>query len=963
MSGQHGYLRPHPSTPKIKTANVATLNVRTLLNNESLEELENEMKKAKIDIIGISEVRREGERMIQTKKGNLFCYIGIDKGQKGVGFIISKEWKEKLISFEGINDRIAVIKMNLGSNNSITIIQVYAPTSIAEKNIVEKFYSQLGEVMNNQKVNKKNRILIMGDFNSQIGQRKEEEEDIMGPYNYGERNESGWRLIRFCQEYQLEIINTLFKKRKGRMWTWISPNLEYKNQIDYMLTPINSKIIKNFDVVKSFGFHSDHRLIKSTIMIEKWRYTIGKRDKLEWNDEEKNKYSQKLSENLIKNHSNENIEEIQNEIEEAIITTIEEIIKERKKESQKTKNKNKIPEETLKLIEKRNKLKRKNTLDKKEKIEIKIINQLIKKKMKEYNENKKNKIIEEILNNTASTKKINKNLSVGINWITYLKNKEGKKVYNRKGINNIATQFYTELYADTTKYPKIENDQIEKIPNIIEEEVSSVIKKLKNGKASGPDKIQNEHIKFAGEEMVKRLTKMYNMIIDEKITPQKWGMSDIIILHKKGEKSKIENYRPLNLGLTIEKIFAKIVARRIKKTLDEQQPKEQAGFRKNFSTIDNLFVINQIIEKSEEYGKNLYMAFIDYTKAFDSVKHNSVISSLIEQGMEKEYIEIIIEIYKKLRARVKTDKVGETFQIKRGVKQGDPLSSLLFNCVLESVFREIDWSKRGININGEYLSNLRFADDIVLLSNNKQELEEMIEELNDEGKKKGLSMNIEKTKIISKEEDEPKIEIDGKKIEVVKELVYLGQKVTIKNKTAEEIERRITIAWKKFWSLKHVLKGPFSIKSKIKIINSCILPTITYGAQTWATTKGDEQKIRVTQNAMERSIMGKKLRDRINMKEIQKKIKNRIDFVHAAKRIKWDWTGHVARQNNERWSYKIKNWYLKEGRVRGRQKTRWDDDIVKFLGGNKKYHRVAYDRTEWYRLREAYAQNKGIMYT
>ena len=70
------------------------------------------------------------------------------------------------------------------------------------------------------KINIKNKLIIMGDFNSQVGrQRKDGEEVNIGPYNSGKRNKRGWKLISFCHEHQLKIVNTLFKKRKGRMWT------------------------------------------------------------------------------------------------------------------------------------------------------------------------------------------------------------------------------------------------------------------------------------------------------------------------------------------------------------------------------------------------------------------------------------------------------------------------------------------------------------------------------------------------------------------------------------------------------------------------------------------------------------------------------------------------------------------------------------------------------------------------
>jgi len=270
----------------------------------------------------------------------------------------------------------------------------------------------------------------------------------------------------------------------------------------------------------------------------------------------------------------------------------------------------------------------------------------------------------------------------------------------------------------------------------------------------------------------------------------------------------------------------------------------------------------------------------------------------------------------------------------------------------------MNWEGKGIKIDGEFLNNLRFADDVVIITDNEKDLKEMITELNEESKKAGLEMNIKKSNVMTNSEEKTEIMIDNQKLEYVEEIIYLGQKITIKNRTKKEIDRRITIAWNKFWSLKHILKGQFKIQHKIEILNKCVLPALIYGAQTWSMTKKDEQKIRITQNRMERSILNIKLKDRINIQKIKMKLGQAQDFVAAAKRLKWDWVGHVSRQGQkqDRWTGKIVNWYIKEGRKRGKQRKRWDDEIVDFLS-NRLYHRVAWDRCEWARLREAFAQN------
>lgn len=125
--------------------------------------------------------------------------------------------------------KIALVKYNIKNDGSQTliVIQVYAPTTIAEEKKIKEFYNILGGLINEQKINMKNHIVLMGALNSLIGKRQKKEDEVMGPYNYGKRN----KRIRFCMENELKIINTLFKKRKERCWIWVTPNQEYRNQI------------------------------------------------------------------------------------------------------------------------------------------------------------------------------------------------------------------------------------------------------------------------------------------------------------------------------------------------------------------------------------------------------------------------------------------------------------------------------------------------------------------------------------------------------------------------------------------------------------------------------------------------------------------------------------------------------------------------------------------------------------
>ena len=334
-----------------------------------------------------------------------------------------------------------------------------------------------------------------------------------------------------------------------------------------------------------------------------------------------------------------------------------------------------------------------------------------------------------------------------------------------------------------------------------------------------------------------------------------------------------------------------------------------------------------------------------------------MIEALKKQGISNIWINLIKEMYTNLKANIITDKKGELFQIKKGVKQGDPLSPVLFICALEEIFRKLKWEGRGIKINGEYLNNLRFADDIILIAKNEGELNEMLQELNAKGKKAGLQINWNKTKIMSSGH-EPSIVVEGINIENTSEIIYLGQLISLEHRTNKEINRRIGIGWKKFWELKDILKGPYRNELKSKIFNSNIIPAITYGSQSWTLTKKEENLINTTQNSMERAMLGIKKRDKIKISKIKEKFRNNLNIVQVARRSKWKWAGHIARLGDDRWTYKIQNWFLKEGRRKGGQRARWRDEITGFIS-NKNYESVARERLEWRRVEEAYAQNLG----
>ena len=139
---------------------------------------------------------------------------------------------------------------------------------------------------------------------------------------------------------------------------------------------------------------------------------------------------------------------------------------------------------------------------------------------------------------------------------------------------------------------------------------------------------------------------------------------------------------------------------------------------------------------------------------------------------------------------------------------------------------------------------------------------------------------------------------------------------------------------------------------KRKIFNQCILPVLTHGCETWTSTKKINQRLAVTQSAMTRSMLGITRRNRESNKWIREQTKV-MDVVEKIRTLKWRWAGHVARMQENRWINVITSWYPRDGtRKRGRQETRWRDDIVKAACAT--WERTALDRQRWKTLEEAF---------
>ncbi|XGW19116.1 hypothetical protein V3C99_003157 [Haemonchus contortus] len=227
--------------------------------------------------------------------------------------------------------------------------------------------------------------------------------------------------------------------------------------------------------------------------------------------------------------------------------------------------------------------------------------------------------------------------------------------------------------------------------------------------------------------------------------PTAWKQSSTVLLFKEGDKEDLANYRPITLLPVLYKVFTSCILARIRRTLKETQPVEQAGFRRNFGTLDHIATCRRLIEASREHRLPLVMTFIDYKKAVEPVR---VWEALEEQGVERIYVDGLRECYSHCTTVFHPFYNDVVVAVQKGVRQGDPISPNLFSACLEHVIRRCNWSNFGVNIDGVRLSHLRFADDIVLITGSPEHASEMLHRLDVEGSHCGLTINTSKTKVM-----------------------------------------------------------------------------------------------------------------------------------------------------------------------------------------------------------------------
>ncbi len=215
---------------------------------------------------------------------------------------------------------------------------------------------------------------------------------------------------------------------------------------------------------------------------------------------------------------------------------------------------------------------------------------------------------------------------------------DGNNLTNRQDMEKHVQHFYISLFES-----KIETESPilldEDIPEFLPTEILNAIKNSSSGKAPGMDNIETQDLKYCVESIAKPLTQRFNWYLRERNTPSAWKSSKTTLVFKKGKLEDIKNYRPICLLSNIYKLFTTLILQRIKRNLNTEVRKVQAGSRSNFSTIDHIHTLRKVIEKHNEYNLPFFILFIDFEKAFyiSSTKSTGCTTQLHQSHQRDEH--------------------------------------------------------------------------------------------------------------------------------------------------------------------------------------------------------------------------------------------------------------------------------------------------------------------------------------
>ncbi len=351
-------------------------------------------------------------------------------------------------------------------------------------------------------------------------------------------------------------------------------------------------------------------------------------------------------------------------------------------------------------------------------------------------------------------------------FISQLQDEEGNIYREQKDLLRLVHKYYTELYTSQNPEENNINNFLSDYPVILtgshinycdgfikQHEVIQALRDMKNNKTPGLDGLPKEFYINTWEILGPTLTDVLNNCFLRGQLGDKMNMGNITLLFKKNDKSLLKNWRPISLLNVDYKIISKVLANRLRKILPDILHASQACGIPDRKIHHHLHLLDMIVTNYEQQYMNdgCYAICVDQEKAFDRVEHKYIFRLLEKMNFGPLFQKWIHILYKNAQSTITVNGFNtEPIKIQRSMRQGCPLSMLLFIIGLDPLIRTCQQnpSISGLRIpNQTEIKTLAYADDITFLTTDTKSIDSIFEVLDSYGQISGAKINVDKTEI------------------------------------------------------------------------------------------------------------------------------------------------------------------------------------------------------------------------
>ena len=491
--------------------------------------------------------------------------------------------------------------------------------------------------------------------------------------------------------------------------------------------------------------------------------------------------------------------------------------------------------------------------------------------------------------------------------------------------------------------------------------VTATIHSLRNNKTSGFDQITAEHLKAAGPRLLASLTTLYAECWEQENIPQQWGFALILPILKPGKHpTNPLHYRPIALLSVLVKTYATIIHQLLTPYAELILNERQGGFRRMRSTTTHILNLKNIISYRGAERQETFVAFLDLTRAYDSIPRESLWRAMRALHIPEKLVRVCASLYDDVTYAVVVNNIRSTTKTNPvGLRQGCPLSPVLFNLYLEYITRELEttWDAHSLpgvtlltgsdttfdwppKLNTRHtLTQIRwlgYADDLALVSSSYETLDQMVR-LADTGlQHHGMTLNWNKSEFVrfspfhTTQPPARRNLCDGRLLQAP-HFKYLGVWLTESLSEEMDTKYRKTLCLAAAGKLRRITAQK-QIPRRIQscLLDSCVFSRLAYSGETLTLSKTQTDHINRLERRCVRLILDIKWYHFVPNTSLHQKWGNTSTWSAKLLRRRLRFTGHLCRRDPTFLTRKIFFSSHQGGHRKGRRLT-WRKEIAKTL--------------------------------